>query len=187
MVCKCTYIWFQKIYLLVPRPSWLYFLKMPVFSCKKLEFFDKNGTFTQSNSVRAVLVAFYFWFLVFLRKKVTINENVVFTDYGSGIRLPDCSKLAINWKNDNGVTIRQHDVIVILFDVVLFLLSSLVTGTSFMSISPMVLEFWQFSFIDDWLEIRKLDAPPSDCCPTFGDWDKLEIPDLTRMSLIKYG
>ena len=109
---------------------------MPVFSCKKLEFFDKNGIFTQSNSVRAVLVAFYFLFLFFLRQKVTINENVVFTDYGSGIRLPDCSKLTINWKNVNAVTIWQHDVIVNFFDVVSFL-----TGTSFMSISPMVLEF----------------------------------------------
>ena len=29
-----------------------------------------------------------------------------------GIRLPDSSKLAINWKNDNDVTIFQNDVIV---------------------------------------------------------------------------
>ena len=35
------------------------------------------------------------------------------------------------------------------FDVVLFLLSSLVTGPSFMSISSLVLELWQFSFIRD--------------------------------------
>ena len=28
-----------------------------------------------------------------------------------GIRLPDSSKLAINWKNDNDVTIFQNDVI----------------------------------------------------------------------------
>ena len=27
---------------------------------------------------------------------VTVNENVSFTDYASGIRLPDCSKLVIN-------------------------------------------------------------------------------------------
>ena len=33
------------------------------------------------------------------------------------------------------------------FDVVLFLLSSLVTGPNFMSISSLVLELWQFSFI----------------------------------------
>ena len=33
-------------------------------------------------------------------------------DYASGIRLPDCSKLAINHKNDNDAIIFQHDVIV---------------------------------------------------------------------------
>ena len=45
----------------------------------------------------------------------------------------------------------------IFFDVVLFLLLRLVTGQSFMSISSLVLELWQFPFIRDWPEIRKLD------------------------------
>ena len=35
------------------------------------------------------------------------------------------------------------------FDVVLFLLSSLVTGPSFISISSLFLELWQFSFMTD--------------------------------------
>ena len=48
------------------------------------------------------------------------------------------------------------------FDVALFLLSSLVTGSSFMSISSLVLELWQFSFIRDWPEIRKSEIPPSE-------------------------
>ena len=39
------------------------------------------------------------------------------------------------------------------FDAVLFLFSILVTGPSFMSISSLVLELWQFSFIRDWPEI----------------------------------
>ena len=43
---------------------------------------------------------------------VTVSGNISFTDYPSGIRLPDCSKLAVNWKNDNDVTIFQYDVIV---------------------------------------------------------------------------
>ena len=47
------------------------------------------------------------------------------------------------------------------FDVALFLLSSLITGPSFMSISSMVLELWQFSFIRDWPEFRKLEISPS--------------------------
>ena len=81
--------------------------------------------------------------------KVTINENIRFTDYESGIWLPDCSKLAINWKNDNDATILRHDAIANFFDVVLFFLSSLVTGTSFMSVLSLVLELQQFSFIRD--------------------------------------
>ena len=71
------------------------------------------------------------------------------------------------------------------FDVVLFLLSSLVTGPSFMSISSLVLELWQFSFVRDWPEIRKSEIPPSEFCPISGDWDKLWIPNLARMSLIE--
>ena len=51
----------------------------------------------------------------------------------------DCFKLEINWKNDNDVTICQHDVIVKFFDVILFLLSSLnhvniITGSEVMTI-----------------------------------------------------
>ena len=45
-------------------------------------------------------------------KIITINENLIYTDYASGIRLPDCSKLTINC---NDVTIYRHDVIVELF------------------------------------------------------------------------
>ena len=72
-----------------------------------------------------------------------------------------------------------------IFDVVLFLLSSLVTGPSFMSISSLVLELWQFSFIRDWPEIRKSEIPPSEFCPISGDWDKFWIPNLARMFLIE--
>ena len=36
-------------------------------------------------------------------------------EYASGIRLRDCPKLAINWKNDSDVTICRHDVIVKFF------------------------------------------------------------------------
>ena len=55
------------------------------------------------------------------------------------------SGLAINRKNDNDVTICRNDIIVKLLDVVLFLLLSLVTGASFMTIlSSLVLEFCFF-------------------------------------------
>ena len=71
------------------------------------------------------------------------------------------------------------------FDVVLFLLSSLVTGPSFMSISSLVQELWQFLFIRDWPEIRKSEIPPSEFCPISEEWSKLEIPNLTQRSLMK--
>ena len=58
----------------------------------------------------------------------------------SGIQPRDCSKLAKNLKRDNDVTIFWHDVNVRFFDVLLFVLSRLVTGPSFMSISSLVLE-----------------------------------------------
>ena len=72
------------------------------------------------------------------------------------------------------------------FRVLLFLLLSLVTGPSFMSISSLVLELWQFPFTRDWPENRKSKIPPSAFCPISGDWGKLGIPNLVRMSLIKY-
>ena len=71
------------------------------------------------------------------------------------------------------------------FDVVFFLLSSFVTGLSFMSISSLVLELWLFSFKRDWPEIRKLEIPPSEFCPISRDWGKLWIPNLARMSVIE--
>ena len=71
------------------------------------------------------------------------------------------------------------------FDIVLFHLSGLVTGRSFMSISLLVLELWQFSFVGDWPEIWQSEIPPSECCPISGDWGELGIPNLTRMSLMK--
>ena len=42
-------------------------------------------------------------------------KNVSFTNYASGVRLPDSSKLIINRKNDNDATTFWYDVIVKLF------------------------------------------------------------------------
>ena len=73
----------------------------------------------------------------------------------------------------------------IFFNVVLFLLSNLVTGRSFMSISSLVLELWQFSCIRDWPEIWKSETPPSDFCPISGDWGKLWVQNLAQLFLIE--
>ena len=79
----------------------------------------------------------------------------------------------------------QFPDIVKLFWRYLFLLSSLVTGPSFMSISTLVLELRQFSFISDWPEIRKSETPTSEFFSISEEWGKLWIPHLARMSLIE--
>ena len=53
----------------------------------------------------------------------------------------------------------------IFFDIVVFLLSSVVTGSSFMSISLLILELWQFLFKRDWPEIGTLELPLSEFLP----------------------
>ena len=54
-----------------------------------------------------------------------------------------------------------------------------------MSISWLVLELRQYSFIKDWPKIWKSEIPPSEFCPKFGEWGDLGIPNLARMFLIK--
>ena len=102
----------------------------------------------------------------------------------SGIRPPDCSKLAKNQKNDNDVTTFRHDVIVNFFwrcfvSLVKFSYWSkfhvnIITGCGIVTI-----------FLRDWPEIQKSEIPPSEFCPTSGDWSKLWISNLVRMSLIE--
>ena len=53
-----------------------------------------------------------------------------------------------------------------------------------MSISSLVLELRQFSFIRDWPEIQKLEILPSRFFQISGDWGELRIPNLAWMSLI---
>ena len=72
------------------------------------------------------------------------------------------------------------------FDAALFLLSILVTGLSFMSISSLLLELWQFPCIRDWPEVWKSKIPPSEFYPISGNWVKLGMPNLTRRSTIKF-
>ena len=94
-------------------------------------------------------------------------------------------RTAPNWpknvKNGNDVTIFRHDTNVKIFWLAWFLLSSLVPGPSFMSISLLVLESWHFSFIRDWPEIRQLEVPLPEFSAMSGDWGKLWIPNLARI------
>ena len=73
----------------------------------------------------------------------------------------------------------------IFFDVIVFLLSNLVTGSSSIKMSLLVLELLDFSFIRDWPEIQKPEIPPSEPCQTYGDWFKLGIPNKSKMFLMK--
>ena len=70
-------------------------------------------------------------------------------------------------------------------DVILILLSRLVAGPSFMSISSLVAELWQFAFIRDWPKIRKSEISQSEFCTISWDCGQLEIPNLAQISLIK--
>ena len=70
-------------------------------------------------------------------------------------------------------------------EAVSFLLSNLVIVSSFMSMSSLVLELWQFSFIRDCPDIWKLEISLSQFCPIFRDWSELEILNLARMLLMK--
>ena len=101
-----------------------------------------------------------------------------FLDYGSWL-LQICHKLE-KWQRCHNLSIWRHCQF---FDVALFLLSSLVTGPSFMSVSS--LELWPFTFIRDWSEIRKSKTPPSKFCPISRDCGKLGIPNLAGMFLMK--
>ena len=132
------------MYLLVPRQ---FLAKMAIFC--------QNSTFTQSNNKSCVrdffssvfsfgkIKGYYYWKNKFYR-----------------LCQIDC-KL----ENSIDVTISDMTPSSIFFDVVLFLLSSLVIGPSFMSIWSLVLELWQFHFIRDWPEIWKLGILLYEFCP----------------------
>ena len=55
-----------------------------------------------------------------------------------------------------------------------------------MSISSVVLELWQFTFIRDSTEIQKLEISPSEFCPISGGWGKLRIPNLPWMAGLQF-
>ena len=75
------------------------------------------------------------------------------------------------------------------FNVVLFLLSSLVTGPNFMSIPSLVLELWQFFFLRVLtrnLEIWKTPVWVLPNIPKSGALDELWILNLARILLMKF-
>ena len=120
--------------------------------------------------------------LRFFSSVFSFCKDVSFIDHAPGVWLLDDWKLAINWKKRQWRHNCLTHVIVSFFDIAVFLLWSLVTGISFMSISQLL---WQFLFIKDWPEIWKSKISPSEFYPISGDWSELGIPNLAWMSLIK--
>ena len=103
----------------------------------------------------------------------------------SGIRSPDCSKLAKNPKNDNDVTIFRHDVNVKFFwrcfvSLVKFSYWSkfhvnIITGSGVMTIS-----FYK--------ELTRNPENGNTPVQISGDWNEQGLPNLARAFLIKcYG
>ena len=93
--------------------------------------------------MRAVLEIFQL-FSVFVRKKVTINENITFADsvFRNGPKLLQNGQKSGKMKMTSqfsDMTSSSH-----FFDVVLFLLSSFVTGLSFISILSLVVDYDNF-------------------------------------------
>ena len=110
-------------------------------------FFVKNQHFLANtvpfHKARVWELCLRFSSSIFNFCKVTVDENIRFTGYASGIELLDCSKLAINW-NTMASQFSGMRSLSKFFDIVLFLLSSLVTGPNFISILSLVLELWLF-------------------------------------------
>ena len=120
------------------------FADVTIFFAKNQRFWQKQYLHSKQqceSCVRDVLVLFS----IFVKQQVTVFENITFANSASEIQVLDCSKLAISQKNDNGITIFQHDVIVKFFYVVLgFLVKfsysskfhvNIITGSGIMTIS----------------------------------------------------
>ena len=94
-------------------------------------------------------------------------------------------RIAPNWPKIKKMTMTSN-----FLDVVLFLLSSLVTGPSFLSISSLVLELWlrirDYKGYDKGLtRILEIRNTPVWVLLISGDWGELWIPNWAQMSLIK--
>ena len=106
--------------------------------CKKSGFFGISNTFSQSNSLRAVL-EFLVLISVLIIYKANVYGNISFTDHESGFRLPDCSKVDLKWEKDNDARICQDDEFVKFLSTLLWFRCQ-VSFLSFTSVSSLVLE-----------------------------------------------
>ena len=112
-------------------------------------------------------------------------QNISLIHHSCKIQLPDCSKLAINRKNDIDITIFSHDAIVN------FIWCCRVSFVKFsywsrfhvnIIIDSRVLTIFLYKGLTRNQEIGNT---PPEFCPISRDWGKLGIPNLTRMPLMK--
>ena len=171
---------FQQIYLLVPKYHsffWCqYFLQKITVFCPKNYLYSKQQ---YESCVRDFLVLFP----VFVRQKVNFTEKITFADSVSGIRPPDCSKMAKNPKKENDVKIFQHNAIVKSF---WRCFVSLVNFSHWSKIHVNIITGSGIRiafFFKGLTRIRMSERPPSEFGPISGDWD--ELPNLVRMFLIE--
>ena len=122
-------------------------------------------------------------FLVFVRRKFIITENESFIDHVSGNWISNGYKMALMFFR-NRLQYAYMTSSSIWFGFTVLFLSSLITGPSFMSISRLVLELWNFSFIEDWKKIWRSEITPSDFFSIPRDRSEWVTPNLTWMFLI---
>ena len=79
------------------------FADVSIFLQKISSFYKKQYLYSK-HQYESWISDYLVLFSVFVRQKVTVKENVRFSDYTSRLPLLDCFKLAINPKNDNDVT-----------------------------------------------------------------------------------
>ena len=113
--------------------------------------------------------------------KTNENENISFINYVFRIQLPDCSKLdkSGKWQWCHNFP-KWHHHQLFLSSFVSFVKFSY--WSNFKSISSLVLEWRQFSFIRDWPEIWKLEIPTTEFCPISGGCGESGIRNLAQMS-----
>ena len=124
-------------------------------------------------------------FSVFVRLKVSFYENTSFTNYASGIRLPNCSRLAINWKNGNDGIIFWHYVI---FKISWPYFISFVRFSYWSKFHVKIITCsgaMTIPFYNGLTRILKTEIPPSEFCQISWDWRELGLTKLVQMSLIQ--
>ena len=158
---------------------------MSAFFCKKSAFLAKIVPLPKAIVWKLCWRLVLVLFSVSVRYKVIIDEYLYFTDYASEIQLPDCSKLEVNWKNGNDVTILGHDVIVKSF------WRCFVSLVKFSYWSKFYVNFITNSgvitifFYKGLTRNPEIGNTPFEFCLISGDWSMLRIANLTQTSLIK--